>query len=124
MMSWDESRDQHICKVVSPIVKSTEVKVVIMGLMNRLGGGRKRKTQEIPVSGLVPGGVYREGQACSEGNWPWKDVWIGSSSNWLEDLVVSVGLGAQKKRRKIFRSFSIQFMFKARMTSVKQLKGA
>lgn len=61
MMSWDESRDQHICKVVSPIVKSTEVKVAIMRLMNRLGGGRKRRTQEIPVSGLVPGGVYREG---------------------------------------------------------------
>lgn len=59
MMSWDESRDQHICKVVSPIVKRTEVKVAIMRLMNRLGGGRKRKTQEIPVSGLVPG-VYTE----------------------------------------------------------------
>lgn len=93
-------------------MKSTEVKVVIMGLVNRLGGGRKRKTQEIPVSGLVPGGVYREGQACSEGNWPWKDVWIGSSSNWLEDLVVSVGLGAQKKRRKIFRSLEYSLCLK------------
>lgn len=77
MMSWDESRDQHICKVVSPIVKSTEVKVAIMGLMNRLGGGRKRKTQEIPVSGLVPGGVYREDQAWSEGTGPGKMFGLG-----------------------------------------------